>query len=209
VQSWQQNVMIVLPIAVVQSVVYLAINRFPQTEPRAMPRIWIDDATPFWTWTLWAYYGFIVGQIVMAILVRDRTIFRQAILAYAIAMVSTLLIHLLWPTHIVRPDPSPDGTFHTWAYRLLLECDTPNSCFPSAHVCGPVVIFWAYWRDGRWLGGWLLFIVLPVVTLSILTTKQHYFWDLLGGWGLGLLAVGVVSARPLRSLAPHRVSTAD
>src|SRR5262249_824817 len=110
-------------------------------------------------------------------------------IAYAIAMGTTLLVHLLWPTCIARPELSADGTFHTWAYRLLLECDPPNSCFPSAHICGPVVIFCAYWRDGRWLGGVLFFVVLPILTVSILTTKQHYWWDWLAGWGMGFLGI--------------------
>jgi len=191
VQTWRQNAKIILPIAIVQIVIYLLINHNPLFPSRALPRIWIDDAVPFWPWTLWLYYSFIVGQIALACALRDRVIFRRALTAYGIAIISTFLVHLFWPTFIERPDPPPDGTFHTWAYRLLLASDSPYSCFPSAHVCGPVVIFWAYWRDGRPFGGWLFFLVLPIVTLSVLTTKQHYFWDWLSGWGMGTIAICV------------------
>jgi hypothetical protein len=193
VQNCWPNAKVIVPIALAQTVVYLTINHCPLFTPRELPLTAIDKAIPFWPWTMWAYLGFIVGQMGLAIAVRDRALFRLALLAYGIAMGTTFLVHLFWPTRIERPDPAEDGTFQTWAFRVMLECDAPNSCFPSAHICGTVVIFWAYWRDGRWLGSWLLFFALPILTLSILTTKQHYFWDWLGGWAMGLLAI--VAAR--------------
>lgn len=187
-ETFRHNAKVVFPIVVIQTVCYMTINHFPLFEPRTLPVTALDRAVPFWPWTLWIYFGFIIGQIGLALAVRDRALFRHAVIAYGIAMGVTLLVHLFWPTYIERPNPEPDGTFHTWAYRVMLESDTPNSCFPSAHVCGPVVIFWAYWRDGRWLGGWFL-AILPILTLSILTTKQHYVWDLLGGFAMGLLGI--------------------
>jgi PAP2 superfamily len=191
VQLWQRNAVIVLAIAAAQTAVYLTINHFPLFEPHALPHTWIDDAMPFWPWTLWGYYGFVAAELILACTLRDRAIFRQALIAYGIAMGITLLMHLFWPTSIVRPDVAPDGKFYSWAYRLLMEIDPPNSCFPSAHVCGPVVIFWAYWRDGGRFGAVLLFVVLPIVTLTVLTTKQHYFWDWLAAWGVGALGIGL------------------
>ncbi len=190
-RTWQRNAKIVFPIVIVQTIVYVTINHFPMFPPCELSLTEIDHAMPFWPWTLWLYFGFILGQIGMALMVRDAALFRQALVAYGIAMSLTLVVHFLWPTCIVRPDPVADGTFHTWAYRLVLACDAPNSCFPSAHICGPVVIFWAYWRDSRPLGAWLLFLALPILTLSILTTKQHYLWDWIGGWAMGGLAIGV------------------
>lgn len=206
-QIWRYNVLIVLTIAGAQTAIYMTINHWPLWSPRQLPRLWMDDAIPFWPWTLWAYFGFILGQMAMAIAVRERALFHRAIIAYGIAMGVTLFVHVIWPTMIERPDPPPDGKFYTWAYRLLLASDSPNSCFPSAHICGTVVIFWAYWRDGRWLGGWLLFVVLPILTLSILTTKQHYFWDWLGGWGMGIIGIAV-SALVKRGSTSKATSTA-
>ena len=56
--------------------------------PQALPTTWLDDAIPFWTWSLWPYLGFILAQIVLAICVRDPALFHQTLVAYCCAMIT-------------------------------------------------------------------------------------------------------------------------
>lgn len=183
-----RNALFVFPIAIAQSVIYSAISHFPLFKPQALQLTWIDDAMPFLPWTIWPYLVMMFGSAVLALFVRDRRVFRQTLRAYLAAYAVTFAIHLFWPTVIERPNVADDGTFQTWAYRLLLTADAANSCFPSGHIVGPMILCWAMWRDNRRVGVWLI-ALFPWLSLTILTTKQHYFWDLLGGYAVGLLAI--------------------
>lgn len=209
----QLNACVVLPISLAQTVVYLLINHHPRREPCLLPLTAFDASVPFWSWSLWPYFGLVLGQIALALAIQDRALFRRAVIAYGLAMGTTLFLHWLWPTCIERPCPEAE-TFHDWAYSVMLQGDAPNSCFPSAHICGPMVIFWAYWRDGRFLGSWVL-AALPVLSLTILTTKQHYLWDLVGGFALGGIAIAAslplcrLSEGSRRLLVPRTGSEGD
>jgi membrane-associated phospholipid phosphatase len=79
-----------------------------------------------------------------------------------------------------------------------MAADTPANCFPSSHIAIPALSLWALTREhprlapARW-GGFLL------LSLSILTTKQHYLADFFGG--LGAAAIGAIVSMALRRRA--------
>lgn len=189
-----RNAKCVGPIALVQGVAYFTLNHFPLFEARALPLTWIDRAMPFWLWTIWPYLVMISAPVALPLVIRQEAIFRQALWAYVPAVGLTLACHGFWPTRIDRPNPSSDATFSTWAYRMMLELDTPHSCFPSGHVVGPMILCWAFWRDGWRSGPWLL-ALFALLSLTIMTTKQHYFWDLLAGYLVAGLGIGFSFAR--------------
>jgi hypothetical protein len=189
-QSVLRNARLVVPISLVQGGLYFSLNHHPFFPSRLLPTTWIDDMMPFWPWTMWPYLVMMFGTIALPLVVRQPAVFRQALWAYIPAYILTYGWHLFWPTHLIRPVLEEDGTFQTWAYRVMLTLDSPHSCFPSAHIVGPMILCWAFWKDGHHLGP-LVLALFPFFSLTILTTKQHYFWDLLGGYAIGLSAIGL------------------
>jgi PAP2 superfamily len=185
-----RNAKRVVPIALVQAILYFTINHYPLFESRPLTPTWIDGAIPFWPWTMWPYLVMIFVPPVLPLLVRQEAVFREAMWAYVLAIGITLACHLIWPTHIERPQLELDGTLQTWSYSVMVTADAPQSCFPSGHVVGPAILCWGFWRDGQRLGPWLL-ALFPFFSLTILATKQHYFWDLLAGYALAGLGIGV------------------
>jgi hypothetical protein len=81
------------------------------------------------------------------------------------------------------------------AYRSLLDFDSPECCFPSSHVIVPLLACFAL-RVDKSLGRWWPLVAASVVIccFSILTTKQHYVWDLIGGTGVA--AAGWFISKP-------------
>ena len=197
-----RNARIVVPLAVVQATAYFTLNHFPPFPSRTLPLTWIDYAIPFLPWTMWPYLLMMFGPTVLALSVRQPAVFRQALHAYILGYVVTYAFHAFWPTHCERPSVGEDGTFQTWAYATMMVLDSPQSCFPSAHIVGPAILCWAFWRDGYRLGRWLL-LAFPFFSLTILTTKQHYVWDLLGGYVLVALAIGFSYAVRWRTERPQ------
>jgi hypothetical protein len=190
----KRNAKIVVPIAIVQSVFYFLLNHYPVVESRTLPLTFIDAWTPFWPWTVWPYLMLVSGQVVLALLVRDPKIFRETLTAYLPAIAVTLVVFLVYPTRYVRPELPAEGTINAFVYGLLVRVDSPECCCPSGHIVGPTVIAWGVWRDGSLLGRCLPWI-MPWLALSILTTKQHYFWDLLAGLALAGASIAWVQRR--------------
>jgi hypothetical protein len=193
----------IAPLAVVQVGIYWLLNHYPLLQSRSLRLTWIDRATPFWLWTIWGYFALIAMAPGLPLLVQDERVFRRLLRAYYIAMGTAWLFFLLMPTHYPRPSLPGDGSWPSMAYRSLLDFDSPECCFPSSHVIVPLLGCFALRKDkgiGRW---WpLMAASVLVCCLSILTTKQHYVWDLLGGTcaaALGWCVSGWRSSKGVRN----------
>jgi hypothetical protein len=191
-----RNVRVAAPLAAVHASVYWLLNHFSLLRSRELPLTWLDRSIPFWTWTIWGYFALVLMAIVMPLAVRNRQVFRQLVVAYGISVGTVIAFFTLWPTHYPRPPVPTDPSWHNLAYYWLIQVDSPECCFPSSHIIVPVITCVALWQDGRRGWGWsLLPLGVGICTVTILTTKQHYFWDLLGG--LAAAALGIAVARRL------------
>jgi hypothetical protein len=192
--AWlRRNLLIVVPIAVVQTTLYLLLNHFPLREPQSLPLTPLDEAVPFLVWTVWPYLALIASQATLPLLIRSKDVIIRLARAYALAIPTLFLTFLLLPTTYPRPpEPGPDG-FNETVYRLLIAIDSPHCCCPSGHIVGPVLVFWGLWLD-RGRGTWLL-TAFVIGAVSILTTKQHYLWDLLAGLALAAVCLAATAER--------------
>jgi len=169
---------------------YLLSNHFPVFTPQELPLSVVDQALPFWTWTVVPYF-ILIGGMYLPAFVYDRRGFSVALRAIVIAVVINNLVFFLWPTTYPRPLAEAGTEFyHDW-YRFLIVVDTPGNCFPSAHITAPAIGCWALGQQyPRWR--WVIGLLFIPFALSILTTKQHYVLDLFGG--LATAAIGVLVA---------------
>jgi hypothetical protein len=190
------RLVLVLALTVVNSALYLLLNTHSASAAIALPPTAIDAWVGWHAWTIWPYWLLLVLGPAMALGLRDRPILEATLRAYAVALAINLAIWSVFPTAIVRdvlPSGLDAGTHAAWA--LLYALDGPGNCFPSGHVTIPLVVaagFGAQYPKTRWLLWPLLVLLLP----SVLSTGQHYSWDVLGGMataGAGLAMAG----RPL------------
>jgi hypothetical protein len=202
------NAQVVLPLGVVQTSGYLWLNHVPLGPSHTLPMTAIDGWIPLWPWTVWPYLALVASEVVLPLFVRRREVFRRLLVAYALAMTTAFSFYLFWPTSYPRGSAPTDASWHSAAYRWLVAVDRPECCFPSGHIIVPALGCWALWRDGRRCGTWLL-AAFALCAPSVLTTKQHYLWDVFGG--LAVAALSLAAARwickgyRLRGLAqaPH------
>lgn len=197
--------------AVVQSLLYLWLNRAPLGVSHARTRTALDACVPFWPWSTWPYLLLLVLELLLPLLVRQRAEFRRLVVAYASALVVAVAIQGVWPTHRVRPELSLEPGPGALAYGVLVQLDRPECSFPSIHVLVPLIAAWSLWRDRAWR--WPLALVFALVP-TVVTTAQHYLLDILGSIVLACAAVALatrvvasgVDGRPTRSLDRGRSS---
>ncbi|MFM8468579.1 MAG: cytochrome P450, partial [Limisphaerales bacterium] len=164
---------------------YQVTNRWHWWPPVTLPLTWLDRAVPLLEWTVWPYLV-LAGCIFLPLLLQDRHVFRRCMVALGCGYSVNLLIFAVWPTMLPR-EGLPDGWHHA-AFAWLYAVDTPANCFPSGHITAPFIAFHALAREHRhWRGR--LWLVFAMLCPTILTTKQHYVVDLLGGLATGMFGV--------------------
>ena len=158
-----------------------------------LPLTVIDRAIPFWTWTVVPYFVLIGGMYLPAV-VGDELLFRRTMVALTIGVLINDAVFALWPTTYPRPALPAGTAFYDGWYRWLTTIDTPANCFPSGHITAPAIGCWALSREHP-RARWLVRLAFIPFALSILSTKQHYLWDLMGG--LVTAAIGIVATRKM------------
>ncbi len=180
--SLTQKLCCIAPLAVLQVGIYWLLNHCLLFRSRELPLTWIDRALPFSLWTIWGYFALIAMAPGLPLLVRQKRVFHRLLRAYFIAMGLAWLFFLFMPTHYPRPLTPTDDSWSNMAYRSLIEFDSPECSFPSSHVIVPLLACFALRREKSLGRCWPLVAAgVMICCLSILTTKQHYLWDLLGG----------------------------
>jgi len=188
---FRQRITIATLFACVCTSSYLLINHMPLREPILLWKSPIDELIPFVPWTIWPYIVLLLTDYFFPLMIKDRLQFYQTMRAYAIAAALAFACWALIPTTLPRDGIIPLGdTLSERTYRYLISMDPPNNCFPSGHITIPTVLFWSFsiqWPQYKKLI-WITFIMLSI---TILTTKQHYVLDLIGGVLTGIIGIWI------------------
>ncbi|MDR2871350.1 MAG: phosphatase PAP2 family protein [Xanthomonadaceae bacterium] len=194
---------LVITLTTLNSLGYLIINTFPTRQPRVLPLTPVDHWLGWHAWSIWPYWFMLLLGPLLALSIRQRYLLWATVRAYALALGINMTIWLLWPTCILRhPLPVDAGTATLGAWRLLYALDQPNACFPSGHITIPFVIaagvMVQYPAARRWL--WLWLLLIP----SVVTTGQHYAWDIVGGLITASISLIITRHPFIRLILPFR-----
>lgn len=170
---------------------YLLTNRFPVFTPTYLTVLPFENYIPLIPWTSIIYLSdFLYLFIVVFLLQRskiDRYFFSFIIMATIHFVVflffPTIYPRELWPLHIN----------YLFDYPMMLTrwMDAPLNCFPSLHV-GVCFLGSFFVLEGRKKWFPLFFVWAVLIALSTLTTKQHYFIDVVGGAILAIFSYWIV-----------------
>lgn len=178
--SFPKRVMMALPFFVINGFGYMYLNHTPPIPPTALPMTWVDHAVPFMAWTVWPYLFLLALDFILPFVIRSATLFFETIRAYVIAMTLNFSVWIMYPTTYPRPPLSSVESLSEKIYAAMITLDTPVNCFPSGHITIPTVLLWAVLREHprhRFMV-WTAFLIM---SFSIVTTKQHYIIDYVGG----------------------------
>jgi membrane-associated phospholipid phosphatase len=174
---------VALAATALHAIIYLLPNRLPLLAPRELALTWVDLRTPFVPLTAWIYWSdYALIFLAFSALTRpaERLRFVYALLTL---VVLSSVIHLLFPISYPRQlfhERPPGSDAFTWAaLQAFRTVDAPLSCFPSLHVGASFLAAFGSRRRSPLLLGWA-----TLIAISTLTTKQHYFTDVVGGMAL-------------------------
>lgn len=185
--SVRYKLTILLSFAAAYWVFYLYPNLFATWEAHLLPLLWIDQRTPLLPGTFLIYLSDYLVFAFVIFLQRTKNEFHHLSRMCFMTLLLCGLFFLLYPTTYPRPAyPTVDCLIVQLAMDTIQNLDSPKNCFPSMHVALTGVATYSIRNRSKplflFFGVWTLLIYI-----STLTTKQHYFMDIVGG--IGVLAV--------------------
>ncbi|MGK5088199.1 phosphatase PAP2 family protein [Bdellovibrionota bacterium FG-2] len=167
---------------------YLLSNWYHFFPPLQLPMTVLDLAVPFIPQTIWIYVGEYFLFLAVFCVSRDMENLNRYLYALLAIHVISAAIFLVWPTTYPRElfPLSQDLDPLTYAvFNGIRQTDSPASCCPSLHVSCVYLSSFLFFNERRKMF-WAFFIWATLISVSTLTTKQHYFVDIVMGLGLAL-----------------------
>ena len=127
-------------------------------------------------------WGFGLGWLVWRM---DERLFRATIAGLFFTFSLGILIYISFPTYVVHPDiPGQDILSQLLLFLTIAGGD--YDAFPSSHIYITIILalFYGDWYPQK---KWLWFLIVTMISLSTLFTKQHYCVDVVGGVVTGWL----------------------
>jgi membrane-associated phospholipid phosphatase len=144
-----------------------------------------DRLIPFIDWTIWIYASQLLFLCACYLGVKSVDVISRMFYTVSLASLLAFSVFLIYPIEFPRSVTMEQGV-EASAYRFLYSIDSAANCFPSLHVA----LAWLSalgLRDERRRAGALAMVWAALISLSTMTTRQHYFVDLVGGGALALL----------------------
>ncbi len=162
------------------------------TEGRHMHTMYtaVDDLVPYLPSTIFVYFTVYHAFAAPLLVQDDPDTARIVAMEAAAVMLTDFAIMMLYPVTMARPEPS-GPPLSAWFMELLHGADPAHNCFPSSHCSAALFGFLAVLTARRHRLAWYMGFSALAISLSTMTTRQHYAADVLAGWGVALAIHGM------------------
>ena len=166
-------------------VLYLLTGNYYLRTPMMLTPLMIDEKTPFLAWTVWIYNSQFFFLAISIYLMRKPKNLSRTLYAMALVSLFSFCIFAIFPTTLPRNYVTGTG-LTAKAFQSLYMIDSSSNCFPSLHVALAWLAALGVWQERRSFGV-VICLWAILITISTMTTKQHYFIDVLAGLFLATL----------------------
>ena len=165
-------------------ILYLTSNHFHLSSPQLLPLSWVDKVVPFLPNTVWIYLSEYAFFVVVYLSCNDIINLNKYFYSFLALQLVSVLIFWMLPTTYPRdqfPLTSDLDALTYGVFYLLRKMDTPANCCPSLHVSSVYLSTFLFLDEQR--KKFLFFFIWgTAISLSTLTTKQHYLVDVFSGF---------------------------
>ena len=155
--------------------------------PKFFPLTNFELGIPFEPVSIWAYVLLYPFNVVTFFLYQEDKTLNHIGWGFILLQVFAFFVFMFYPVaYPIHFYPLPSGdSLSLKLFEFIRFMDRPVNCFPSLHVANSYMVAFGFVLENRKMFvPW--FLIATVIALSTLTTKQHYFLDILFGFFLAL-----------------------
>ncbi|WP_415893042.1 phosphatase PAP2/dual specificity phosphatase family protein [Neptuniibacter sp. PT8_73] len=174
-------------------ITYGAVNTFTATREDVGQIVFAwEQHIPFWDWSIVPYMSIDLLYALSLFICSSKAHLDRHGSRLLLATLVSVVCFLIWPLQFTLTRPETSG-FYGSLFDLLTSFDKPYNQAPSLHI-SLLVLIWMIFnqqiKNGfcRWMmHGWML-----LIGVSVLTTWQHHFIDVIGGLVVALFLTYLV-----------------
>ena len=169
---------------------YYFTNHHPIFQEHLLPMTWVDEHTPFIPYTVFIYMSEYLYFVFIYMLMDNHDNTNKYLYSYLFLQYFSCAIFLFYPTTYPRvnypvPTDLPQIVQDSWVW--LRSQDAAGNCFPSLHVSSVYIAALSFKAENKPKLFWMFCIWSTLISLSTLTTKQHYVYDIVAGMALSVV----------------------
>lgn len=158
---------------------YMLTSRVHLRPATPLPLWAVDRFIPFIGWTVWIYHTQFFFLLVGVRALKSAANISRTLYSMGLASLISFCVFFFYPTTLPRPSVEMEG-LTAQAFRFLYSIDTDSNCFPSLHVALACLIALGVAAERAQFRASAV-IWAGLICLSTMTTKQHYFVDVIAG----------------------------
>jgi sterol desaturase/sphingolipid hydroxylase (fatty acid hydroxylase superfamily) len=174
------------------AIIYYGSMHFVYRKPIALPVTFIDELLGYHNFFTYVYLSFFF-LILFSILMSGEPESKQCSIAIILNSLIAVFFFFFMPTKI--PDPyyqiNPDSS--AGILEFIRSMDKNLNCFPSLHISNALSAVWFYNKKRIVPVRILFWIWFVLIVGSVISTKQHFFYDVAGGGVLATVNIAIIT----------------
>jgi membrane-associated phospholipid phosphatase len=158
---------------------YMLTGRVHFGRPATLPMLAVDRFIPFIGWTVWIYHTQFFFLLFSVRALKTAASVSRAFYSMGLASALSFCAFFFYPTALARPPVEADG-LTAQAFHFLYAIDTASNCLPSLHAALAWLAALAVAQERSRLAAFAV-LWAALISISTMTTKQHYFIDVIAG----------------------------
>ena len=175
-KRYERTILLIL-IIIIFLLSYFSINNFTEGRNTHILAFGFEKNIPFIPFFIIFYVLTYITAAMPYFVVKDIYDYRRIALAYLSIIFVSSIIYLIYPVETIRPEINGRGLF-LGIVSQIYSIAKPYNLFPSLHVSLSALSTLICLKHNK-IVGYILIVLLFLISLSTLFVKQHYLVDII------------------------------
>jgi membrane-associated phospholipid phosphatase len=156
-----------------------------------LPVTFIDRDISFHPVFTYIYISFYF-MFLISIISNKKTHALKCAISIVINTLIASCIFFFFPTRMPAAIYSSEEHTHYFLSRFIQSLDVKNNCFPSLHIANAYTAAFYLALNRKLILRCIIWIWFILICWSVISTGQHYFYDIIGGIILALISLYII-----------------
>jgi membrane-associated phospholipid phosphatase len=169
---------------------YYGVNYATPFKAMELPTTFIDRNISFHIVFIYIYISFYL-MFFMSVMGSSKSDSLACAIAIVINTIIASCFFFFFPTKMPAAIYASEEHTHYFLSRIIQSLDIKNNCFPSLHVANAYTAAFFLALKRQFPLKCMIWTWFILISWSVMSTGQHYFYDILGGIAVALISLFV------------------